>query len=66
MGNGPSESVVVMDDWWSIPEDAVHRAEALIEMALGQKRTFAVEHKLEEPAREILRPQMPDLIGARL
>ena len=58
------ENVMVIEDWWSIPEDASERTEALIEMALGQKTVFAVNSDLNDFAQEALTPQMPDVLGA--
>ena len=58
------ESVVVIEDWWSIPEDASERTEKFIEMALGERTLFVVNSDLNKSAQEILAPQMPDVLGA--
>ena len=62
------ESVVVLEDWWSIPEipeDAPERTAAFIDMALGAKTVFAVNSGINDPVQEVLSsPQMPDVLGA--
>ena len=58
------ERAEVMKDWWgSISEDAPERTEALIEMASGQRKVFAVDSRMERKKQEPLMPQMPDTLG---
>ncbi len=47
------ENVVVMEDWWSIPEDASERTEALIEMAFSRKTVMAVRSDVKSIERAV-------------
>ena len=58
------ENVVVMEDWWSIPEDAPERTEALIEMAFSRRTVIAINSDPKSIARGVLAPEMPDVLGA--
>lgn len=55
------DTVAVMEDWWSVPEDAPERAQALIDLVLGQRAVFAVP--TPQSKTESLAPQMPDILS---
>jgi hypothetical protein len=57
------DSVVVLEDWWDIPNDAQDRTESLIEFALGEKRTFAVRIIDDNSIQENLTHSRPDVIS---
>jgi len=58
------ESVEIVEDWWTpVAEDAPERTAALIEMAFGQRKVFAVESHAVKPERRALAPQMPVTLG---
>jgi len=56
------ESVVVLEDWWNIPDDAQERTESLIEFVFGEKRTFAAAVDNNIIQQELTHCR-PDLIG---
>jgi len=57
------DSVVVLEDWWDIPDDAQERTESLIEFALGEKRTFTSTTIDDNSIRENLTQSRPDVIS---
>ena len=57
------ESVIVLEDWWNIPEDASERTEQLIEFVLDKKRTFAMPMIENTRIQQELTQCRPDIIG---
>lgn len=57
------DSVVVLEDWWDIPDDAQERTESLIEFALGEKRTFTSTTIDDNSIQENLTHFGPDMIS---
>ena len=58
------ETAEVMDDWWiPVSEDAPERTEALIDMAFGQRKVYAVNPDMNREKQEALLPEMPETLG---
>jgi len=56
------EMVEVIEDWWSISEDAQERTQELIDMAMGQKTVIAMKN-WGEPIEEVLTLRMPEVLS---
>jgi len=57
------ESVIVLENWWNVPDDAQKRTTSLIEFVLGEKRSFVVTAVENNPTQLELTQNRPDLIS---